>query len=97
MRKPKHMTYEQASRWAKPETIAACRVAVYTMIGGGMLGQSAANDPWTFYIDTRVGKLPYSKRDIMHAVRDLATLCDAAGLTSVTMPPMPNFPNLGVF
>lgn len=99
MRKPQPLPKDTAARLVKevPDVVAATRVAVYVMVGGGMLGKSAVDDPWTFYIDLRVGRLPYAKRDIMHAVRDLATLCEAAGLHRNNMPPMVNIPNLGVF
>ena len=44
------------------------QTAVYVMCGGGFLGSSAARQPHGFYIDSRVGRLPYSKTKIMQAV-----------------------------
>jgi hypothetical protein len=42
--------------------------AVYIMCGGGRLGRFAAEQPLDFYIDPRVCKLPYGRKDITKAV-----------------------------
>jgi hypothetical protein len=59
--------------------LQALQVAVYVMCGGGLLGSFAARDPWHFYIDARVGRLPYSRRDIKRAVAKLAQLAEEDG------------------
>lgn len=52
--------------------VMVAMTTVNTMIGGGLLGNFAVNQPNVFYIDSRVGKLPYPKRDIKQAVVILA-------------------------
>jgi hypothetical protein len=47
------------------------QVAVYVMCNGGFLGRSASEQPESFYVDDRVKKLPYSRRQIVNAVRVL--------------------------
>lgn len=76
--------------------IELIQVAVFTMAGGGVLGGFAATQPAQFYIDDRVGKLPYGSRAIENAVKVLATLADAAGLDPKALE-RPRFHNLGVF
>ena len=56
------------------------QIAVYVMCNGGLLGSSAAYNPRDFYIDDRCGKLPYSRRQIMQAVRVLAIYQDVLGI-----------------
>lgn len=73
------------------------QVAVYVMCGGGYLGRFAAEQPADFYIDMRVGRLPYPKRVIEKAVLRLALLAQEAGLNPHDMPKMPDFDNLGHF
>jgi len=82
--------------WNK-QTIPFLQVAVYTMIGGGLLGRMAAEQPADFYIDSRVGKLPYPKRDILQAVAVLAIIAEANGLDPHNLPKLPPFHNLGIF
>lgn len=53
------------------EDVKTLQVMANTMIGGGMLGSFAMGQPADFYIDDRVGKLPYSRRDIMQVVEVL--------------------------
>jgi hypothetical protein len=84
------------SGW-KADTIPAMQVAIFTMCGGGMLGHMAAEQPETFYIDDRVGRLPYPKKQIYQAVETLKTIARANGLDPKHMPEMPKFHNMGIF
>jgi len=79
------------------EEMQALRIAIYTMIGGGMLGNFAVNQPKDFYIDSRVSKRPYKLRDIYQAVAVLAVYVNVLKLTTDTMPRLPHFHNCGVF
>jgi hypothetical protein len=85
----------RASGWASD--IGAHQVAVYVMCGGGMLGRFAAEQPADFYIDTRVGRLPYGSRAIEQAVEVLQVIAEAHGLDPHNMPAMPHFHASGVF
>jgi len=89
---------ECAPDWAKREgTIEAMQVAVYVMCEDGMLGRLAACQPADFYIDKRVGRLPYPKRIIEQAVKVLAIIAEAKGLNAHNLPDMPMFHNCGIF
>jgi len=79
------------------DELAALQVAVYVMCGGGMLGAMAAEQPADFYIDSRCGRLPYPRREIMQAVECLATLAKAAGKDPHRLPQAPHFHCCGVF
>jgi hypothetical protein len=81
----------------KVETIPTMQTAVYVMCGGGFLGKFAAEQPGQFYIDSRVGKLPFPKKEIIQAVKTLATLATAHGLNAKHLPEMPRFHNMGIF
>ena len=84
------------SGW-KADSIPAMQTAIYVMCGGGMLGRFAAEQPTDFYIDDRVGKLPYPRKEIQQAVETLATIAKANGLNPGRLPEMPQFHNMGVF
>jgi len=86
---------EIAKRWK--DSIQAHQVAVYVMCGGGFLGRFAAEQPADFYIDDRVGRLPYENAEICQAVETLSTIAKENGLDPHNLPPMPNFHNSGVF
>jgi len=79
------------------ESIPAHQIAVYVMCGGGFLGHFAAEQPADFYIDDRVGRLPYPKAQIRQAVETLVTLSEKAGLNPHHLDPMPSFHNCGIF
>jgi len=72
------------------------QACVYTMCGGGMLGRFAAENPADFYIDDRVGKLPYPKKEIYQAVAVLKTLAEVWGYDAHHLPDF-TFHNMGVF
>lgn len=69
--------------------VAASQVAVYVMCGGGMLGNFAAEQPADFYIDDKVGWLPYPKSVIRETVRELVELARLNKLDPHNMPKMP--------
>ena len=77
--------------------LPSMQVAVFTMCGGGILGRMAAEQPADFYIDDRVGKLPYPKREIYQAVKVLAVLAEVWGYDPHHLPESPRFHNMGVF
>jgi hypothetical protein len=79
------------------QEMEALQVAVYTMIGGGWIGQFAAHQPKDFYIDTRVSKRPYPVKAIYQAVKVLTAYAETLGLNPHDMPKMPNFHNCGIF
>ena len=83
------------SEWPA-SSIPFMQVAVYVMCGGGFLGRSAAEQPGDFYIDSRVGRLPYKKAEIMQAVQTLCTIAQVHGLDVNDLPNMPRFHNMGV-
>lgn len=88
-----HKHYE----WGSGDHLKAHQVAVYVMCGGGHLGTFAAQQPADFYIDDRVGRLPYPRAKIEQAVRCLAALAEAAGLDPRHLPEMSRFHNCGIF
>jgi hypothetical protein len=88
-------TIEGFCNWTKD--IGPHQVAVYVMCGGGFLGQFAARQPADFYIDSRVGRLPFGRREIGQAVAVLATIAEAKGLDPHHLPPMPDFHACGIF
>lgn len=61
------------------ETLKLQQVMLYTMCGGGMLGRSAMCQPADFYIDLRVGRLPFPHKDIFMAVEMIKAICDYLG------------------
>ena len=87
----------EGTHWTEPERIGTLQAAVYVMVGGGMLGRFAAEQPADFYIDARVGRLPYGRREIRQAVAVLAAIAAKAGLDPHHLPQTPDFHNCGVF
>ena len=79
------------------ESIPAMQTAVYVMCGGGFLGRFAAEQPMDFYIDDRVGCLPYSREEIYQAVEILKTIAVANVMDPHRLPSMPSFHNMGIF
>jgi len=73
------------------------QIAVYVMCGGGFLGRMAAEQPADFYIDSRCGRLPYGRREIMQAVQVLVIAAVAHDFDPHHMPLMESFHNMGVF
>jgi hypothetical protein len=67
------------------------------MCGGGFLGKFAAEQPADFYVDSRVGSLPYPVEQIEQAVRALRAIAEGAGLNPHAMPPLLPFHAAGVF
>jgi len=81
----------------KAESIPNMQIVVYVMCGGGFLGRLAAEQPANFYIDDRVGRLPYGKKEIYQAVETLKTIAEVNGLNAHNLPFLPSFHNMGVF
>ena len=73
------------------------QAAVYSMCGGGFLGRSACEQPASFYIDSRCGRLPYTRKEIAQAVAVLSAAATAWGLNPNGLPELPSFHNMGVF
>jgi len=78
------------------EDLKALQVSIYVMCGGGMLGRFAMSQPADFYIDDRVGKLPYSKSDIYQVVEVMKAICHHLGKDAHHLPEI-NFPGCWVF
>ena len=79
------------------EAVKALQIAVYTMCGGGLIGRIAAEQPADFYIDMRVGRLPFKRKEIEQAVGVLVSLARHNGLEPHAMPAMPSFHRCGIF
>lgn len=60
--------------------LAQLQLAVYVMCDGGLLGRFAAQQPGDFYIDSRVGRLPYSQTKIMQVIAVMNIYCEVLGL-----------------
>jgi hypothetical protein len=73
------------------------QIVILVAAGGGMLGRFLAEQPGQGYIDMRVGKLPYPKRDIMKMVNCLKIMAEVQGLNPNQLPAVPSFHNCGVF
>ena len=58
------------------KTLEFLQVMIYVMVGGGMLGRLAMCQPADFYIDLRVGRLPYSQKDISNVVEMIKAVAD---------------------
>lgn len=84
------------SSWGR-ETVAFMQIALFVMCGGGLIGHMAAEQPEDFYIDDRLSKRPYARKDIYQAVATLITLARVNGIDTKKMPEMPRFHNMGVF
>jgi hypothetical protein len=73
------------------------QVMIFTMTGGGHLGSFAAEQPADFYIDDRVGHLPYASRKIYQAVEVLKIIAEETGLDPHRMPQLPWVHHCGAF
>jgi hypothetical protein len=80
----------------QPELLKEARAVVYAMIGGGFLGRTAICWPQEFYIDSRVDRLPYSRRAILQAVKILAVAHRSLGLHEYHEEARLGVPNMGV-
>lgn len=65
--------------YAKDINLRDLQNVIYTMLGESWLGSFAVEQPADFYIDSRVGKLPYPKKVIERAVEILAFVAKAQG------------------
>jgi hypothetical protein len=87
------MNYKQAVEWANgfspekaKELVPQLQHTIKVMLGGGFLASAGANQPADFYIDSRVGRLRYPKRNIIGTVRMLAELAKRAGINPHAIP-----------
>lgn len=88
---------ERHKEYATVETLRNLQLVVYTMVGGGMLGRMASEQPKDFYIDGRVGKLPYKKAEIHQAVEVLIEEAEILGMDARNLPRMGMFHACGIF
>lgn len=79
------------------EDIGSLQVAIYVACGGGWIGEMHACSPAISYIDDRVGKLPYSRREIENIKFVLIAMAEAKGLDPSNLPPIPKLHRCGVF
>jgi hypothetical protein len=84
------------SGW-KADSVPTMQIAIYVMCGGGLIGRFAAEQPADFYIDNRVGRLPYKKAEIYQAVETLKTIAEVNGFDPHHLPSTPMFHNMGIF
>lgn len=73
------------------------QTVIYVMTGGGMLGRFAAEQPADFYIDLRVGRLPYPKKEIYQAIKVLEIYGEVLGYNTHDMPRRASWHSCGVF
>ena len=78
------------------------QLTAYVMVGGGMLGASAARQPKDFYVDARCAKRPYGIKAIKQVTRVLALHAEFLGLDPNSIPDEPgksfmDHHNCGVF
>ena len=87
--------YDKAEqrRWQ----LGTLQVVMYVAVGGGMLGKLFAERPAEAYIDSRVGKLPYSRHDIEQIRQCLCMMAEVLGFDPKHLPDMPDFHGCGVF
>ena len=97
MRKLNQEAVSESAKDYWSNSIKAHQTAVFVMCGGGYLGEFAAEQPGSFYIDDRVSRLPYGKKAIYQAVETLCTIATANGLDPKHLPPRPQFHNCGIF
>lgn len=87
------------------QRIGAQQVALYVMVGGGMIGRSYTQQPEGAYVDSRVSKRPYAQRAIDQMQKMLVVMAQVAGYDpsgfnrdgKPNLPEMPNFHGAGVF
>lgn len=79
------------------QLVPPAQVAIYVLTGGGLVGRSYAHNPKTAYMDIRLGKRPYSRKQIEAARQTLVALAEKARMDPDSLPDMPDFGNLGVF
>lgn len=86
------------ARYLHREDIPALQSLIYAMIGGGTLARVAIANPRDFYLDSRAGKLPYTRRAILQAVRVLAAVYDLHHIGPEEADTCRvRLPNLGIF
>ncbi len=79
------------------DSISAHQTAVFVMCGGGLLGNFAAQQPADFYIDDRVGRLRFPRKEIYQVLAVLVAIAKANGLDPHNLPQRPRFHDCGIF
>jgi hypothetical protein len=79
-----------------PEIVPYHQIAIYVICGGGPIGLWAAENPADFYLDDRVGRLPYIRADIRRSVATLAKIAQARGFNPHDLPTMPILHSFGI-
>jgi len=77
--------------------IGTMQTVLYVAVGGGMIGRLFAEQPADAYIDSRVGKRPYTRKQIENLRQVLCILAESKGLDPHSLPKMPDFHGSGVF
>jgi len=77
------------------EVLRSLQVAAFVAIGGGFLGQSLAERPASFYLDTRCGRLPLGRRALAAIRKTLIATAEAQGLNPNNLPKMPRLLTCG--
>ncbi len=76
--------------------LGTLQVAIYVACGGGWIGRLYAEQPKEASIDARVGKLPYSRKEIENMRQVLVAIAEQRGLDPNRLPMMPKFHKCGV-
>ena len=79
------------------EEFRTLQVAMYVMVGGGLLGQMYAESPADAYLDPRAGRRPYREDEIETVRQILLACCHALGLDPQHAPRMPELKGCWVF
>jgi predicted Zn-dependent protease len=87
---------EEKGRAAILACVARHQAVLYAMVGGNLIGAMYAEQPADAYVDDRVGRLPYTRREIEKARRVLVVLAQEAGLDPHDLPRL-DLTNLDVF
>ena len=78
------------------EDFHGLQVAVYVMVGGGLLGALYATQPTDASLDDRAGRRPYHDDEIETVRQVMIAACHALGLDPHRIP-MPRLPGCWVF
>lgn len=77
--------------YRKLRKIGTLQTVLFVMVGGGFLGASFAESPADAYIDSRVGKLPYSRKEIEQMRQILIAHAKYLKLDPHKLPPRADF------
>ena len=77
--------------------IPGTQLALYVMVGGGLIGRFYAEQPEYAYRDTRAGRAPFKTKEVEAMRGALLGLADVCGMDGRDMPRMADFHAAGVF